>query len=132
MKPMSEIAKCQCGAEATLNSPCVRGEAPFTHFVDCERCGSSGPNEDSPAEAIAAWNSLMRPRPTATKGSGRVCLGSTSIRIGFVGDDGDDDWIAQCTIDGWHVHCYSEDDAMAELVEHLRGLGFDVKEVSGG
>lgn len=124
MTPMSELAECRCGAAARLSPPwsgriravCVNDE-----------CDIRGPRALSEVEAIAAWNALMRPRPTATKGSRRVYLGSPSIRIGFVWDDG----VAQCTIDGWHLHCYSEDDAMAELVEHLRGLGFDVKEVSG-
>lgn len=123
---MTELAKCRCGAEAEWQ---ISTDGKVGRW--CRRCGIHGPW--CPFEELmdAAWNSLMRPRPTATKGSRRVYLGSPSIRIGFVGDDGDDDWIARCIIDGWHVHCYSEDDAMAELVEHLRGLGFDVEIANG-
>ena len=136
---MSEIAKCRCGAEATLNSPCVRGEAPFTHFVDCERCGSSGPNEDSPAEAIAAWNDLMRPRPVAEwvpaqglrgdephgfVGSfrlGQVVLGHVSVH-GIVA--------ARCHIDGKGQYFLDSASARAWLVTQVRAAGIEVREES--
>src|SRR5690606_22288024 len=62
MTPMSEIAKCQCGAEARLSPPwsgriravCVNDE-----------CDIRGPRALSEVEAVARWNALMRPRPVA-------------------------------------------------------------------
>lgn len=124
---MTEIAKCRCGAEATLNSPCVRGEAPFTHFVDCERCGSSGPNEDSPAEAIAAWNALMRHRPVARWGApgGATYLYVGRAVLGYVLTSQSGSESAVCGITGEHFRGY---DARAWLEARVRAAGFEVRE----
>lgn len=56
---MSEIAKCRCGAEPTV----ARGSISALYYVECNNldCCTMGPFGATAAEAIAAWNALMRP-----------------------------------------------------------------------
>src|SRR5690606_37604379 len=59
MTPMSEIAKCRCGARDTG----IDNDDGWA--VTCNDCGCRGPFVPTYEEAISAWNALMRPRPVA-------------------------------------------------------------------
>lgn len=131
MTPMSELAKCRCGAEARLSPPwsgriravCVNDE-----------CDIRGPRALSEVEAIAAWNALMRPRPVA---EWRVTGFMEHLGIGKA-------VLLSLLRDRGAFYCWSyiadtcgpaftnEQEAREWGADHLRGLGFDVKEVSGG
>src|SRR5690606_14513707 len=116
MTPMSEIAKCRCGALDTG----IDNDDGWD--VTCNDCGCRGPFVPTYEEAIAAWNALMRPRPVAEwvpaqglrgdephgfVGSlrlGQVVLGHVSVH-GIVA--------ARCHIDGKGQYFLDPDSASA-------------------
>src|SRR5690606_12367985 len=119
MTPMSEIAKCQCGAEARLSPPwsgriravCVNDE-----------CDIRGPRALSEAEAVARWNALMRPRPVAEWDIFPVLhdLRLRHLSLGRVSLGPKNKWFASCFLTGEHSFGLSIDDARAWLVERVR------------
>lgn len=130
MTPMSEIAKCRCGAECRVQNE-DNPEPMSPVWVGCLNCNSSGPWELSRKEAISAWNALMRPRPVARWGAPAVVtylyVGRAVLGYVLTGQSGSES--AVCGVTGEHFRGY---DARAWLVARVLGAGFDVEDVSDG
>ena len=121
MKPMSEIAKCRCGARDTG----IDNDDGWA--VTCNDCGCRGPFVPTYEEAIAAWNALMRPRPVARWGSpgGVTYLYVGRAVLGYVLTNQSGGESAVCGITGEHFRGY---DARAWLEARVRAAGFEVSE----
>jgi hypothetical protein len=120
---------CVCGAEAKARL------SQYDHFlVSCARdrecwCGPDMPTE---AEAVEAWNRVMRPRPVVTTfdDMNRGFMFELGARsIGALSQQ-------RTTEDGWAAALYitseqtrgTRERCRAWLIEKLTAAGFDVKE----
>lgn len=129
---MTEIAKCRCGARAHLQGHVDDVDGEFVSIACYDgKCGWTSPWRRTEAEAIAAWNALMRPRPVARWGSpgGVTYLYVGRAVLGYVLTSQSGSESAVCGITGEHFRGY---DARAWLEERVRAAGFDVEDVSDG
>ncbi len=129
---MSEIAKCVCGSEAEAVK--VRCDLGVGHAVRCEECGwRCGPHEEK-RFAIAAWSSVMRPRPKVREvklAPDKGCYFHFDSRILGEVTNGDWRWYAQCGAvihQGKDMHPVTYADCRAWLIDRLTKAGFDVVE----